>query len=189
MHLAPRRMFRVAAEATGLWACLAWTGVAMAQAIGTLEVTFAATTDAAVGVPLSPWVAIASSVAVSIVALLMFRHRRPSTFAKLIIVGVSLAMGVGSGMVLRDVGAVPIPPIPLPLTTSPTSIALTTIPRQYLATNQTGGPIKITGAHVVTPYCIRIATPPTTCTYGGTMAPGQSCILGVQEAFDPCPPG
>jgi hypothetical protein len=164
---------------------------AAAQSLGTLTVTFAS--DIAT-VPLSPWVAVLSSLAIVSISLWMLRRRGLRKFWNLpiwvlaVFMGAASIAGIRLGIVMRDADAQAIL-IPLPLTVSPTSVGLTTLPSRFQATNQTGAPVTITSMRITNAVCVNVVLPTTTCVLGAPLLPGQSCIIGVQETFDPCPPG
>jgi hypothetical protein len=176
---------------TFLWGIVLSPNLVLAQSLGTLTVTFA---SAAASVPLSPWVVALSALAVASIALWKLRHRSPDKFGRLptwlmaVAIVAACIAGVRSGIVMRDADA-QATLIPLPLTVSPTSVGITTLPSRFQATNQTGAPVKITSMHVTNAVCVSVASPPSTCILGARLMPGQSCIIGVQETFDPCPPG
>jgi hypothetical protein len=159
----------------------------LAQAQGMLTVTFA---PAGGAIPLSPWIAVLSSLTIIGLAIIFLRRRVPHQFGNLstwFLASAFIAALVAAteaGLALPDANAQQ-SAIPFPLTMSPASIGFSSVPSTFTATNQTGAPIRFTSM-VTNVACVAVAVPPSTCLLGQTLQAGQSCTIGIQMMFPPC---
>ncbi len=165
---------------------LVFTTSAVAQ---TLTVTF---TSTAVDVPISPWATAALSALIAAIVFAPLRKACSRRFGPrrgwllAAIGGTAVLIALPSESLLQMAHAA-IDPTVFPLTTSPAQISINFIPGQFQAVNQTSAPLRITDMAVSGAACIGIVLPPTTCAIGATLGPAQSCIIGVQQEFEPCP--